>query len=128
MEVQDNQGKENLAIQTLNTRQGKPTKYKTIEPTLAEDLSKHNPYLYSAIPDHSELDLLGEDDLIKIALINREDIWLFVERVEEDTDIIYAKVAQRVKRAHELQEGQRVAVKKEHVCEIKYHDAHDDSD
>ncbi len=27
-----------------------------------------------------------------------------------------------------LQEGQRVAVKKEHVCEIKYHDAHDDSD
>ena len=27
-----------------------------------------------------------------------------------------------------VQKGQRVAVMKQHVCEVKYHDPHDDSD
>lgn len=86
----------------------------------AADLYAHNPAQYRDIPDHLELDHLGEDDMVKIAYINREDIWyarepavllmfhnaravlqrqqlcthrLFVERVDEETEVIYAKVA-----------------------------------
>ncbi|KAK9907333.1 hypothetical protein WJX75_001632 [Coccomyxa subellipsoidea] len=132
MDVQDkefeDEFKENSSVQSLNFKQGKPTKYRPITPTLAADLYAHNPAQYRDIPDHLELDHLGEDDMVKIAYINREDIWLFVERVDEETEVIYAKVAQRVRKVNELQEGQRVTVRKEHVCEIKFHDAHEDSD
>lgn len=41
----------------------------------AADLYAHNPAQYRDIPDHLELDHLGEDDMVKIAYINREDIW-----------------------------------------------------
>ena len=40
----------------------------------AEDLVTHNPERYKE-PDKRELEHLDEGDLIKIAFINREDIW-----------------------------------------------------
>ncbi|CAL8463010.1 g2544 [Coccomyxa elongata] len=94
----------------------------------AGDLLLYKPERYNKIPNMHELDLISEDDLVNISFINREDIWLYVERVEEDSDIIYGKVAQAVKEVSELQKGQRVAVMRQHVCEVKYHDPHDDSD
>lgn len=35
----------------------------------------YKPEQYTKIPDMHELDLISEDDLVKISFINREDIW-----------------------------------------------------
>ena len=40
----------------------------------AEDLVTHHPERYKE-PDKKELEHLDEGDLIKIAFINKEDIW-----------------------------------------------------
>ncbi|CAL5223252.1 g5734 [Coccomyxa viridis] len=108
--------------QVLNTKQGKPTKYKTIEPTLITDLELHQPERYKG-PSDKELDHLDEGDFIMIAYINKEEVWLVVERVDEDEkSLINAKVAQRIRMVGELQQNQRVAVRREHVVAIRFHD------
>lgn len=44
----------------------------------ALDLLLYKPDRYTKIPDMHELDLISEDDLVKISFINREDIWYAV--------------------------------------------------
>ena len=38
------------------------------------------------------------------------------------------QIAEKVRTANQLQQGQRVAVRRKHVCEVRYHEVLDDSD
>ncbi|KAL0051633.1 hypothetical protein WJX82_011021 [Trebouxia sp. C0006] len=60
----------------------KPSKYRVIEPTLAEDLVKHYPEKYS-LPSEDQLEGLGEEDYARIVFVNREEAWVYIEYVDD---------------------------------------------
>jgi hypothetical protein len=42
--------------------------------------------------------------------------------------VCWLQIAQKVRMANQLQQGQRVAVRREHICGIRYHDTLEDSE
>ncbi|CAL5223253.1 g5735 [Coccomyxa viridis] len=101
---------------------GYPQNCKAIQPTLITDLEMHQPQKYKG-PRDKQLDDLDKGDFIKIAYLNREEVWLYVEHVDERKEtLIYAQVAQHVKVVDGLKVNQRVIVLCEHVVEIRFHD------
>ena len=100
----------------------KPTKYRAIEPTLIDDLVKHYPDKY-ARPSQGELDALGEEDIVRIVYVNKEEAWVYIEWVDE-SDKVYGKLCDYM-RSIDLHKNQRVYFTKERIAEIK---VGDDSD
>lgn len=75
------------------------------------------------MPSEGELDALGEDDIVKIVYVNKEEAWIYVEWVDE-ADKVYGKLCEYM-RSIDLHKNQRVSFTKDHIAEIK---VGDDSD
>ncbi|DBA81934.1 TPA: hypothetical protein ACH3X1_007645 [Trebouxia sp. C0004] len=97
----------------------KPSKYRVIEPTLAEDLVKHYPEKYS-LPSEDQLEGLGEEDYARIVFVNREEAWIYIEYVD-DADKVYGKLCDYMK-CVDLHKNQRVWFHKDRIAEIKSED------
>ena len=91
-----------------------------LEPTTREDLKKHRPDYAKQFPKTKYLESLQENDCVKLCFINKEDIWVWVERLDDDNNIIYGKLTAQTKRLEPLmQKNQRVYFSLDCVCEIR---------
>ncbi|KAK9816220.1 hypothetical protein WJX74_000620 [Apatococcus lobatus] len=107
-------------VQHLNKTPNKPSKYKLLEPTTRQDLKKHRPDYAKHFPKSKYLESLQENDCVKLCFINREDIWVWVERLDDDNNIVYGKLTAQTKRLEPLmQKNQRVYFSLDCVCEIR---------
>ena len=83
-------------------------------------MKKHRPQYVKHFPKTKHLESLDDGDCVKLCFINREDIWVWVERLDDDNNIIYGKLAAQTKNLEPLmQKNQRVYFSLDCVCEIR---------
>ena len=75
-------------------------------------------------PSPDELESLGEDDIVRIVYVNKEEAWVYIEWVDE-SDKVYGKLTDYM-RSIDLHKNQRVWFTKERIAEIKVGDSDDD--
>eukprot|EP00891_Asterochloris_glomerata_P002210 jgi/Astpho2/2210/Aster-x1057 len=68
-----------------------PSRYKHLAPTSCKEAINKWPERYTG-PSREELSQLAQEDFVKITFLDKEEVWVYVESLHEDYELIFGRL------------------------------------